>query len=308
MFLLLSSILTCGSGEREQLLNQLDELRTELYKSPFFEILAQMEDARKRLSKIVEIISALKKRQDVGEMMKNVSGVIPGSVWLKELFFSHRTLNLTLLFPTKNTITQFKTNMDKAKYFKRIEYFPGERLKPNDPYRYVVVCDYKKNPEGNTQLKETSKSRNRLKQEIEKIKRKLKKLKKYQKRESEIREELKAKKEILLKLAEILPPKVDINRVVKEIQTFVSQCKITLKKLLPKDRRNMEIYCEFPFEIELAGGYHPLENFIKMLEKRKRIFTISMMHITLSRGRLHQARLNVSLSVSTYSTRRTRCR
>lgn len=322
---LILSLCFCDNGERTQLLRQMRELRAELVK--YYGILKlqeQWEETNHQLDRKVSIIHSIKESQYSAEIFHAVDGVIPDSIRVKEFFLSQNTLNLTLLFPTKESISDFKTNLEKAQCFLRIEYFPDEAQTTTGAFLYVMVCDYYKSPihvKNKNSFSTTDISDraalfynkyNRmnnglsaidlLRRRIQKMKRRLKRAKIGKIKESQIRKDLEAKQIVLLKLEEILPDKIEPNQVIKEIQSIALKSKIKIQKLLPKSPVEKKIYFEHPFSLEITGQYPTLVHFLKRLETQKRLFYVRHIYMHYSMGKPHQVKIKGYLTVSTFFT------
>lgn len=322
---LILSLCFCENGELAELRRQMRELRVERFK--YYDIVKlqeQWDETTHQLDRKVSIIHSIKESQYSVEIFQAVDGVIPNPIRVKEFFLSQNTLNLTLLFPTKESISQFKNNLEKTKSFLRIEYFPDETQTTTGPFLYVIVCDYYKSPINvkNKNSFATTDKRDRaalfydkyhrdnndlsaidkLKRRIQEMKLSLKRAKIGKNKKSQIRKDIQAKQLVLLKLEEILPGKIEPNQVIKEIQSIARNSKIRIQKLLPKYPVEKKIYFEYPISLEFTGQYPALVHFLKRLETQKRLFYIRHIYITFTMEKPHQAKIEGYLTVSTFFT------
>lgn len=325
LLLLVLTAFYCGSGEKKQLLKQLDQLIIEENEyRDINELMTRLEKARSLLSRYVMLISDLKNYQDIGIMIETALDTVPNSVLLKEFFFSNKTLNFTLLFPSTDSVSTFVVGLENTPCFERIESFPGERqtAKLSSRYtEYTVVCDYirkedalpptwksllpyiRKPRENVDEYKSKLRGLNteELKQEIQNIQRSTTVLKKKKKKEVEIREELKGKQGVITKLKIMLPEKVDEMQVIKEIQDIASKSKIKITECSDLEARKRGIFFDISFSIQLTGRCRNIVDFIRTLEIQKRIFVVNSVYMIFPNGKIHQDQVNMSLNISTYS-------
>ncbi|MCP4152410.1 MAG: type 4a pilus biogenesis protein PilO [bacterium] len=340
------------NGEGEQLKTELEELRANKAElKDTSDVLEQLQGTKKKLIKMVSVISEIKEKQVKWGMFKALPTVIPTNAWLKELFVQRKTLDLYVVFPGKAPFEKLMANLEKSPLFVDIEYYSEEQKEQKGELAYRIICNYKKPPmqyhesDDSDKLKRPMRPKNQvsdssnnttgqnrtllskthvsvnsqllmgvgnlpqilassrndgMREEIENLKKELRGLKKKQSRKAQMREEVKAKQDVLVKLKEIMPVKVDLDQVAEEIRKIASRNSITLKKCRRKKTANRYDYCEIPFSIEFSAQYKTFTKFVETMEKKRRLFNIKRLHILFSQGKLPQSRLDVSLEISTY--------
>jgi type IV pilus assembly protein PilO len=93
---------------------------------------------------------------------------------------------------------------------------------------------------------------------------------------------LKAKREEIEQLRELLPDQVEISRVFDNIKDFVKAQKLELKRFAEMKENPAEFYTAQPIQVEVTGTYDNLGHFFSQLGFYKRIVSVTDVEIKQS--------------------------
>jgi type IV pilus assembly protein PilN len=130
--------------EKKQLLQERQARKTQL--EGVLKKVSELEKTKKTLDRKVKLITELKGRQqDAVIMMDQLLNALPDWVWLDDLSFSGRTLNLKGKAIGNNLIADFINNLKGTGSFYDIN-FPGSSLQKQgglDVFTFRISCSYK---------------------------------------------------------------------------------------------------------------------------------------------------------------------
>jgi len=321
LLLLVLSVFYCGDGEKKQLLDQLDRLTAEKDKySEVIDLAEKLNKARLQLSRTSNLIETLKSNRGFGNKLNAAFQSIPDSVLLKEFCFSSRTLNFTLLFPSKDSVSAFIGNLVRTGHFERIESFPKEGQISKGRYKYkeyTVIFDLKweetKDSKfhynrgfvystGYSEQYSGESDTEYLKRRIKRLQRVIEQAKLNKGKESEMRKSLRTTRKTTVKLEGILPDNMDKKQVIKEIQVAATQSKIKIIKCSEGEIRKKEIYLDVHFFVKVTAPFKKIIHFFQMLEKQKRFFRVYVptLYLTFPSGKIQEGPMDMSFSLTTY--------
>jgi Tfp pilus assembly protein PilO len=115
----------------------------------------------------------------------------------------------------------------------------------------------------------------------------------------QFREEVALLEVQLEKLLKILPPRRDVQDVLRRFRALAEQEDFVLSEFRPGVEAQKDFYNEWPITVRLRGTYHNLARFFDRMSRFSRIFNVDNLQITQSRGRDQQT-IQASFTAKTF--------
>jgi Tfp pilus assembly protein PilO len=115
----------------------------------------------------------------------------------------------------------------------------------------------------------------------------------------QFREEVALLEVQLEKLLKILPPRRDVQDVLRRFRALAEQEDFVLSEFRPGVEAQKDFYNEWPISVKLRGTYHNLARFFDRMSRFSRIFNVDNLQITQSRGRDQQT-IQASFTAKTF--------
>jgi type IV pilus assembly protein PilO len=103
----------------------------------------------------------------------------------------------------------------------------------------------------------------------------------------QFREEVALLEVQLEKLLRILPPRRDVQDVLRRFRSLAEQEDFVLAEFRPGHEVQQDFYNEWPISVRLQGTYHNLARFFDRMSRFSRIFNVDNLQITQNRGAQH---------------------
>ena len=100
----------------------------------------------------------------------------------------------------------------------------------------------------------------------------------------QFREEVALLEVQLEKLLKILPPRRDVQDVLRRFRSLAEQEDFVLSEFRPGNEVQRDFYNEWPIAVRLQGTYHNLARFFDRMSRFSRIFNVDNLQITQNRG------------------------
>jgi Tfp pilus assembly protein PilO len=101
----------------------------------------------------------------------------------------------------------------------------------------------------------------------------------------QFREEVALLEVQLDKLLRILPPRRDVQDVLRRFRALAEQEDFVLSEFRPGGEVEQEFYNEWPINVKIQGTYHSLARFFDRMSRFSRIFNVDNLRIDRSTGR-----------------------
>jgi Tfp pilus assembly protein PilO len=101
----------------------------------------------------------------------------------------------------------------------------------------------------------------------------------------QFREEVALLEVQLSKLLKILPPRRDVQDVLRRFRALAEQEDFVLSEFRPGQEVQKDFYNEWPISLRLQGTYHNLARFFDRMSRFSRIFNVDNLQITQNRTR-----------------------
>lgn len=318
-----------------QLESQLDGLLEEADQyMHIIDTLDELEFTKTELDKQVQLIGDLKNGQTVFlERMDHILQAVPDGFDLKKLSLSYRTLQLSGHTKNKQGIIELCANLEADAVFKIVDF---QQENSQSPYHNVQMEAQAKevsrgeddtplsrvlkkysgdNPEFANILKRLNKPREKEEQdlpdEVEQLENAIeyweKEIDKARKNESklkQIKEEIKAKQVILIKLKEILPESFSEDKTINTITRLANKHGIRVEKIGSIEERRLEVYYQYKFFIKSSAPGQRIIQFVKKVLMQKQIFNVESIHLQASKKDLLKNWAVAEVEFSTYSNDR----
>jgi type IV pilus assembly protein PilO len=115
----------------------------------------------------------------------------------------------------------------------------------------------------------------------------------------QFREEVALLEVQLEKLLKILPPRRDVQDVLRRFRALAEQEDFVLSEFRPGQEVQKDFYNEWPITVRLRGTYHNLARFFDRMSRFSRIFNVDNLQITQSRTR-DQHTIQASFNAKTF--------
>jgi Tfp pilus assembly protein PilO len=115
----------------------------------------------------------------------------------------------------------------------------------------------------------------------------------------QFREEVALLEVQLEKLLKILPPRRDVQDVLRRFRALAEQEDFVLSEFRPGQENQKDFYNEWPIAVKLSGTYHNLARFFDRMSRFSRIFNVDNLQITQARGRTQQT-IQASFTAKTF--------
>ncbi|HVR28006.1 MAG TPA: type 4a pilus biogenesis protein PilO [Thermoanaerobaculia bacterium] len=100
----------------------------------------------------------------------------------------------------------------------------------------------------------------------------------------QFREEVALLEVQLEKLLRILPPRRDVQDVLRRFRALAEQEDFVLSEFRPGQEAQKDFYNEWPITVRISGTYHNLARFFDRMSRFSRIFNVDNLQITQSRA------------------------
>ena len=100
----------------------------------------------------------------------------------------------------------------------------------------------------------------------------------------QFREEVALLEVQLEKLLKILPPRRDVQDVLRRFRALAEQEDFVLSEFRPGQENQKDFYNEWPITVRLSGTYHNLARFFDRMSRFSRIFNVDNLQISQTRG------------------------
>jgi Tfp pilus assembly protein PilO len=115
----------------------------------------------------------------------------------------------------------------------------------------------------------------------------------------QFREEVALLEVQLEKLLRILPPRRDVQDVLRRFRALAEQEDFVLSEFRPGVEAQRDFYNEWPITVRLRGTYHNLARFFDRMSRFSRIFNVDNLQIMQSRGEDQQT-IQASFTAKTF--------
>lgn len=115
----------------------------------------------------------------------------------------------------------------------------------------------------------------------------------------QFREEVALLEVQLEKLLKILPPRRDVQDVLRRFRALAEQEDFVLSEFRPGQENQKDFYNEWPITVRLTGTYHNLARFFDRMSRFSRIFNVDNLQISQTRGRTQQT-IQASFTAKTF--------
>jgi Tfp pilus assembly protein PilO len=115
----------------------------------------------------------------------------------------------------------------------------------------------------------------------------------------QFREEVALLEVQLEKLLKILPPRRDVQDVLRRFRALAEQEDFVLSEFRPGQEVQKDFYNEWPITVRLQGTYHNLARFFDRMSRFSRIFNVDNLQITQARARGQQT-IQASFTAKTF--------
>jgi len=117
----------------------------------------------------------------------------------------------------------------------------------------------------------------------------------------QFREEVALLEVQLEKLLKILPPRRDVQDVLRRFRALAEQEDFVLSEFRPGSEAQKDFYNEWPITVRLSGTYHNLARFFDRMSRFSRIFNVDNLQINQARGRgTSQYTIQASFNAKTF--------
>ena len=120
----------------------------------------------------------------------------------------------------------------------------------------------------------------------------------------QFREEVALLEVQLDKLLRILPPRRDVQDVLRRFRALAEQEDFVLSEFRPGGEVERDFFFEWPINVKLTGTYHNLARFFDRMSRFSRIFNVDNLRIDRSRagrgGSLSQHTIDASFTAKTF--------
>jgi Tfp pilus assembly protein PilO len=100
----------------------------------------------------------------------------------------------------------------------------------------------------------------------------------------QFREEVALLEVQLEKLLRILPPRRDVQDVLRRFRALAEQEDFVLSEFRPGSEAQKDFYNEWPINVRISGTYHNLARFFDRMSRFSRIFNVDNLRISSSRA------------------------
>ena len=114
----------------------------------------------------------------------------------------------------------------------------------------------------------------------------------------QFREEVALLEVQLEKLLKILPPRRDVQDVLRRFRALAEQEDFVLSEFRPGSEAQKDFYNEWPITVRLRGTYHNLARFFDRMSRFSRIFNVDNLQIT--QNRTGQQTIQASFTAKTF--------
>jgi Tfp pilus assembly protein PilO len=115
----------------------------------------------------------------------------------------------------------------------------------------------------------------------------------------QFREEVALLEVQLEKLLKILPPRRDVQDVLRRFRSLAEQEDFVLAEFRPGQEIQKDFYNEWPITVRIQGTYHNLARFFDRMSRFSRIFNVDNLQITQGRG-ASQHTIGASFTAKTF--------
>lgn len=105
----------------------------------------------------------------------------------------------------------------------------------------------------------------------------------------QFREEVALLEVQLEKLLRILPPRRDVQDVLRRFRALAEQEDFELSEFRPTPEIERDFYYEWPINVKVSGTYHNLARFFDRMSRFSRIFNVDSLQIDRARGERAQS-------------------
>lgn len=117
----------------------------------------------------------------------------------------------------------------------------------------------------------------------------------------QFREEVALLEVQLEKLLRILPPRRDVQDVLRRFRALAEQEDFVLSEFRPGSEIEKDFYYEWPIAVKLTGTYHSLARFFDRMSRFSRIFNVDNLRIDQARrSESAQHTINASFTAKTF--------
>lgn len=101
------------------------------------------------------------------------------------------------------------------------------------------------------------------------------------------------------KLLRILPPRRDVQDVLRRFRSLAEQEDFTLVEFRPSNEVEKDFYNEWPITVRIEGTYHNLARFFDRMSRLSRIFNVDNLRINQNRNQT-QHTISASFTAKTF--------
>ena len=116
----------------------------------------------------------------------------------------------------------------------------------------------------------------------------------------QFREEVALLEVQLEKLLKILPPRRDVQDVLRRFRALAEQEDFVLTEFRPGQENQKDFYNEWPITVRLRGTYHNLARFFDRMSRFSRIFNVDNLQISQSARGNDQQTIQASFTAKTF--------
>jgi Tfp pilus assembly protein PilO len=116
----------------------------------------------------------------------------------------------------------------------------------------------------------------------------------------QFREEVALLEVQLEKLLKILPPRRDVQDVLRRFRALAEQEDFVLTEFRPGQENQKDFYNEWPITVRLRGTYHNLARFFDRMSRFSRIFNVDNLQISQSTRGSDQQTIQASFTAKTF--------
>ncbi len=321
-----------GNDEFAKLLETDKRLTGELDKyRDIIPLHEELDQTKLQLELQVDLISGLKNTQQLAPVMTFLKKELFTVYMPVELLLYNGILTLTFRLPGPGALSLLKERVRDIPGAQEIQYITPENINRNQMNEYSLVIRLQEKEgygrqhrsknrrvkippgiltgSGNTGPKSPPAPRKKvspkkiLQRKIEKKARQILRAQRTinKKRDRELLLEILAKYKIHSKLNDILPDTVDLEAEAGALEQAAAAMGVQIGNVLRSGPWNKKIYFETSYTIELNARYRNLGAFIEHLEKEKRIFAFSFLHLEFLGESHRRAPVRAKMKLSTYS-------
>lgn len=114
----------------------------------------------------------------------------------------------------------------------------------------------------------------------------------------QFREEVALLEVQLEKLLKILPPRRDVQDVLRRFRALAEQEDFVLSEFRPGAEAQQDFYNEWPITVRLSGTYHNLARFFDRMSRFSRIFNVD--NLQISQARVSNHTIQASFTAKTF--------